>query len=784
MILADIILGTPQWLGAAVCLAVAAVGLLSWNYARSRGTGVWRGGCVLLKGAACLLLAACLLDPHYVGTRPRPGSNVFLVVADNSRSLQLSNPGSAQSRGTAVKEQLQTEGNWLTRLAQDFDTRRYLFESQVQPTQDFSELTFTGEASALANSLTALGERFRGQPVAGVLLLTDGNATDLAERNIDWSQLPPIYPVSVANEAPAVDVAVTQVAVSQTNFEAAPVTLVAELKSQGIAGEKIIVRVLNEQQQEVERRTLTVAEEARPLSERFLIKPETPGVSFYQVQVALEGEVDFPVDSTRSREATLANNRRLVTVDRGGGPYRVLYLSGLPNWEFKFLRRAMSKDDEVDLVGLIRIAKKEPKFNFLSRSGERSNPLFRGFDQTPSDVREQYDEPVLLRLGTQDAQELTSGFPKAPADLYRYHAVILDDIEATFFTQDQLSLLQQFVSQRGGGLLMLGGKNSFGAGSYARTPIADMLPVYLDRGAPQPSEQGFRLKLTREGWLQTWVRIRANERDEEQRLAGMPGFQTLNKIESIKPGAAVLAEVESGTGESHPALVVQPFGRGRAAALLIGDLWRWDMHRPDPQQSDLEQAWRQMVRWLVADVPQRVDAESRVLAGTGLPTRELIVRARDEQFAPLDNARITVTIKTPDQKEVALVAESRSENPGEYRALFAPRAAGGYRAKITATAPDGSEVGTREIGWSVEPETEEFRQLTGNAALLERIAKESGGEVIPLNRLDSFVSSLPNRKIPIVETWSYPLWHQGSVLALALACLIGEWGLRRWKGLP
>ena len=44
------------------------------------------------------------------------------------------------------------------------------------------------------------------------------------------------------------------------------------------------------------------------------------------------------------------------------------------------------------------------------------------------------------------------------------------------------------VSLRGGGLLMLGGQESFASGGYDRTPIGEMLPVYLDRfpQAPNP----------------------------------------------------------------------------------------------------------------------------------------------------------------------------------------------------------------------------------------------------------------------------------------------------------
>src|SRR5690606_26535730 len=116
-----------------------------------------------------------------------------------------------------------------------------------------------------------------------------------------------------------------------------------------------------------------------------------------------------------------------------------------------------------------------------------------------------------------------------------------------FFSQDQLSLLQKFVGQRGGGLLMLGGNGSFAEGDWQRTPVGEMLPVYLDRAPSAPAEE-MRMKLTREGWLQPWVRVRSTEPEEETRLAEMPAFKALNAVDSIKPGASVLAQVESEDG--------------------------------------------------------------------------------------------------------------------------------------------------------------------------------------------------------------------------------------------
>src|SRR5205823_5174302 len=110
-----------------------------------------------------------------------------------------------------------------------------------------------------------------------------------------------------------------------------------------------------------------------------------------------------------------------------------------------------------------------------------------------------------------------------------------------------------------GGLLMLGGAECFQQGKYARTPVGDMLPVYLDQSSEITSVADLHLSLSREGWLQPWARLRDNENDEKSRLHSMPPFQILNRVRSIKPGASVIAEVSDPRGNNYPALVVQRF---------------------------------------------------------------------------------------------------------------------------------------------------------------------------------------------------------------------------------
>src|SRR5204863_7856535 len=174
------------------------------------------------------------------------------------------------------------------------------------------------------------------------------------------------------------------------------------------------------------------------------------------------------------------------------------------------------------------------------------NPLFRGFGDQSREATGSYDQPVLRRLNTQDEVELAAGFPATPEELYKWHAGSSDDLESAFFTTVQATLLQKYVSARGGGLLMLGGMESFAEGAYARTPVGEMLPFYLGGEAEAAATKApgpLRYDLDREGWLQPWARLRTSEDGEKIRLAAMPPLEVFNRMHDIKPGASVIASV-------------------------------------------------------------------------------------------------------------------------------------------------------------------------------------------------------------------------------------------------
>lgn len=781
-----IVWGSPGWMAGALGLLGVSTLLVLWSYGRARARTPVRVAGALLKGMALTALALSLLEPLLTGTRPRPGANAFAIVADNSASLVIRDAGEGRSRGERIQELLLGESEWRTRLGQDFDVRSYSFDSTLRGVDGFEGLRFDGTGSAIGTALSAVSRRFRGLPLAGVLLVTDGNRTDSGE--VDWSGLPPVFPLLPERRRPGRDVGVTGVSVSQTNFDAAPAVVRADVSAVGVRREPVVAVLLDEFGKEIAREEASPEGDGRPLGFRFQFRPERSGVSFYTVRAFAasdeEAVMSGPDDEASSVEQTLANNDRLLVVDQGGGPFRVLYVSGRPNWEFKFLKRALQGDDQVDLVGLLRIAKRQPKFDFQAQGSRTTSPLYDGFENPDDETAERYDEAVLVRLNTADEFELREGFPRAAEDLYRYHAVIVDDLEAEFFSADQRALVRDFVSVRGGGLLMLGGPDGFADGGYDRTPIGDLLPVYIDRVAPPPPEApDYRLKLTREGWLQPWVRTRTTEEDERDRLAAMPPFRTLSRVGGLKPGAVVLAQVVAPGGDARPALVAQQFGRGHVAALTIGDLWRWGLRRRDPAEDDFDRAWRQTVRWLVADVPDRVELEVRPGGDSGSPAVRLAVRVREPDYRPLDDAKVSLAVATPDGVTLTLDAEPDDREPGSYVASYATRQPGPHRFVATAYGPDGAELGRREAGWAAQPSADEFARLEPDRDFAERIADRTGGEVVDPDRLDAFVSGLSRRSAPITEPWTSPLWHHPLYFLVAVSCLVGEWGLRRINGL-
>lgn len=809
----DIVFGNPTWIPGVIAAGIVIALLTLASYRKSAMPLPLKAIAIGLRLCGIALLLLCLLEPLATTETPKPQANIFAVMVDKSESVNVLLQDRTPDERTQITEQLSESAEWQRTLADDFRLRRYVFDSNIEPVDSFDGLKFAGNESSIYGSLRSLTDRFAGRPLAGIVLITDGRATDGKPDQSLSSLGIPVYPVHLGNLSNTKDIQISTITTRQSDFETAPVTIQATVVQKGFDGEKIRVRLLGKNNKVIQTQTLSSKPNGAPMSVEFQFRPEESGVQGFQIEATAESEANVVAasDSTAIRatkEITLRNNSRYQVVDRGHGPYRILYIAGRPNWEFKFLKRALEEDDEIQLTALIRIARKEPKFNFRDSKVDSANPLFSGFEDALPEEKEQYDEPVFARLGLTETNQLKRGFPKDAEELFDYHAIIIDDIEHDFFTAEQQSLIRQFVSIRGGGLLALGGQESLRGKGFRNSVLGQLLPIYgedgitdltqpLSNSTPsnlpsiaaggkssvnQNADNVVRFQLSREGWLQPFLRLAENEAAEQKRLEGMPPFEVINRVGGTKPGASVLVEGLAPDDSRVPVLATQRFGSGRTAAFMIGDLWRWGLRNEGPKESPLGQSWRQMVRWLIADVPKAIQMRVAPLKDSSRTFR-ITTSVKDSSFQVADNAQVSVTITSPKGTSTTALCEPSTNEVGEYEATIVAEEEGVYTATAEVKSIEGTSMGSAQTGWVYEPSAKELQSIGDDKNTLEQIASETGGEVIAWDALDGFVSQLPSKKVPVMETRVIPLWHQTWVLLAAITFVCVEWGMRRRYGL-
>lgn len=775
-LLASIGLGRPGSLLPVGCLFAATLALTLWSYSRLALPPKARALAWFLKTLGFLLLLTCWLEPQWLQRVPRERANAVALLLDDSRSMQLPDAHKGSSRGERL-QRVWNEGaaTWRHELERDYRTLNFTFAGGLTELGKSSALEFNGGPTALGSALSQVVERLGERP-AGIVVLTDGVASDL--NDLDAKTLPPVFPVVFGRSAPGPDLALGAVNATSTAFEDAPVTVAVEVLVAGVSEIRARVRLEGIDTQDVAGGVAVAVESFVTLKRgqqqagvQLQFSPKRSGATFYRVSV------DSP-DLAPEAELTLENNTRLLCVNRSVGPHRLLYVAGRPNWEFGPMRRALDTDSELQLLGLIRVAKREPKFAFKGRGGESSNPLFRGFQKGEDGSVQKYDKPVLVRVNVETRDELAAGFPKTAEELFGYKGIILDDVEAEFFTPEQQRLLQRFVAERGGGLLMLGGMESFEGGGWKGTPVEAALPVWL--GKDSESGGTYQWKLSREGLLEPWVRQRKAEAQELERMDKLPAFEILNGVAGIKPAASVLAWGISGP-QKRPALVTQRYGSGRSGALLAGDLYQWGIGDPT-RGSDLAKFWRQVARWLVADVPSKV--EMSIKAKTSDSSTVVLVHVRDGQARAVEDAEVEIRVRKcgePEAATVLLRAEPTPE-PGTFSVEYPGGVRGGLVGEATARSADGELLGTSSHGWVQDASEVEFRSISPDRKAMEELAEKTGGAVVEVEQLESLPQRLKNVPDLVVEVKVKPLWHTGMVFGLALLCLCGEWLVRRKHG--
>ena len=278
--------GASDWGMAVASLLAITAGIVIWAYFNARAAAGAKSLMAVMKILAVLLLAICLLEPMYRYARPEQGANLMVVMADDSQSLQIKDRGGSTTREAELFQKLNDEANWLSELAEDFDVRKYQFDRRLRPVSNFEGFRADQRGSDILSNLSLATNRFAGRPAAGIILMTDGNATDWnkeAFAAMPWDSMPPVFPVLLGDQLPARDLGITRVSSTQTNFESAPVTITAELMASGYKGEEIVVALLDEAGEEVSKKEVVDVEDGKPFVVRFQTRPERRGINVFNI---------------------------------------------------------------------------------------------------------------------------------------------------------------------------------------------------------------------------------------------------------------------------------------------------------------------------------------------------------------------------------------------------------------------------------------------------------------------------------------------------------------------
>ncbi|HWN99735.1 MAG TPA: glutamine amidotransferase [Blastocatellia bacterium] len=735
-------------------LAALICGLLYFLYATPKLAlpPKWRAALIAIRLALLVVIVLCIMRPVIVVPSVLPQSSYVAVLMDDSSSMKLAGDGSG-SRLDAVKQLMSSGDKFYAALADKFKLREFKFTASAERINDAKELTGEGEQTNLAGAIDQASREAAGLPLSGIIVVSDGaanagvNGEGDATSSLDVTlgslraRGVPVYTIGVGQTRLDDDVELTRATAPRRVLAGSMVT--AELLLR--AGARKTVKVeLSEDNHLL--RTLDVAVQGDATTvARASFTPSSPGLHRYKFTAV--PSPDEPVQDNNSQE---------LLIDVEDGRPRILYVEGEPRWEYGKLRAAVAEEKNVILVSVLRSA--DGKF---------------------------------YRQGIENADELAGGFPKSEEDLFKYDAVMIGSVEATFFTFDQLKALEQFVSRRGGALLALGGAKSFNAGGYSTTPLADLLPVYLS-GTPAAGGEveDFKAAPADRGRDHPAARLAEQSDANAKAWDQMPAITLPEAINDTKPGATVILEARSLRDKSRvsPLLVEERYGRGRTLALLASDTWRWRMML-DSKNTSFETFWRNLLRYLVDGVRQKVEASAeRSFYGSGEAVR-IRAEVADEKFISINDAQVTAHVTAPSGRVIDVSLKQTVDSGFEgYAAPFRPEEDGLYRVEVTAKRPgskQGAVVMTAPANTSflVGPVNREAWNAAQNRELLERVASETGGKYYTTDHADKVIEDLTHREAPGSIRETKDLWDMPFNFLLVLVLASGEWFIRKRKGL-
>ena len=725
----------PVWT-AGVTLVLAAATVASawwWAGAASRGR---RRVLVILRLLAVAALAVMMLglQARWKGRRDVPAEVTVLVDASRSMGIRDADGDVAVTRAEAVRRAFSAADDAYAALAGRAGVRPFAFGSDVRAAEGLSVEPIDPRTD-LAQALRAVAARARRSagpfdvPPAAVVVLSDGranrNASEAAAAARELAGLGvTVHTVLVGSTEPGgrvCDAAVRGLRAPDRVFVGNKAEVRATAAFLGLEGTAVEV-VLTMNGKPVDRRRVTPTSQRDARELLFAPTLETAGPCRLALSVEpLEGEL------------ITTNNRAETTVRVEEGGIGVLYVDGRLHPEGKYLARVLGDARELELA-----------------------------------------RRVLVGAGAEAAA------PR-PADLAGVNVLILGDLPAAALPRETIDDVARRVRAGDLSLLTLGGPDAYGAGGWAATPLAALLPFDVPAsGGEVAGPLAFRP--TVEG--RAHFVFRADDEDGAATTltgADLPPLAGACAVGAVRPGARLLAEARADV----PLLAVRDFGGGRVASATFDTTWQWALAPEDTGGPDLHRRlWRRLVLWLAGrdgrpkdDLWILTDRTEYVLADPERPPEAEVTVAAPGDAPP------KVTVQGAGEADVRLQRVGGT-GPGrsEWRGTVPLRRPG--EVTLAAEATVDGQVRRAETHLVVREQDFELAELLADGDTLSRVAEAGGGTFRRLDSLSDLLRSLAGEVEPrhVPAERRLPLGRGRAFLAVFVGLLASEWVLRRsWR---
>ena len=726
-------------------LGALAVGTAVTAYAvvlRRGGGPVLRSVLGLIRVTVLGALILLLMRPMREKSLPVDGRKpIFTVLVDTSASMNTVDVG-GESRIAVVRRALAGgQARFLRTLAERNDVRVYTFSGSpkvVDPARPETFALADGMKTDLAQALVEAGTLEPGRDAGGVLLVSDGrdNAGGNvlgAARFLKTRQIP-VWTTCVGSPVDMKDVYVTARLSQSFMFAGQPGTLDVTISQAGYPQWHANVHLYREGTYVATRQAIFSGSSVHL---EFPLKEDHKGLYRYRVVVdKLPGEGDTQ------------NNTRTVFVRVVDDKTRVLLVEARPYWDTKFLLRALHDDPNLNVTTVFALS---------------PSRLFG--------IREKTSGETLEKVWKEGQPEL----PRTREELYQYDCLILGRGMDGLLSSDELKMLRDYVTDRGGSVVFFRGR------SYENrtSELAALEPMAWADDALHD----VRLELTPDGQMSP-VFAFGRPQPAEVMIRSLPPMMSVTQVRDTKSLAVVLAVGrDSATTQEVAAIAYQRYGKGKVMSIGASGLWRWAFMPADADEfRDVYRLfWAQVVRWLVFEsefLPGQ-DVSFRTPSYTYQPGQPVLF-AVSTKNVDAGVYRPTITVYPPAGTPALLTPRAMPDRTNDYTAAFTPTEEGEYRAVLRSNVGMPREC---EACFTVYSDMVETRFVASDEALMNAIAHGTGATNLPLDGLDTLpgqVREFAQQTAP--RPGREDAWDRMGWLFLLSLALSVEWYRRRRAG--